>query len=219
MGYLKFKDVHTLTNSGTTPMTYTLSRVVGDVLTTLSTGTLTEGQSVTLTFKEDGNYRLVYTQNSETTTIEIKEYYNLMLSFLKEVESLLCGCTPCHTCEECNECEDYLKAILQAHAINILNYPLYHNSIIVATNADKLAFNSDILCSLMKEKMYGNAEIKPIIQKMLAYYYMAFYTRDMAIGSNAEEDAYITNKYKYEKIGVCITKLGINLAYSKSLYE
>lgn len=217
MGYSKYKDVHTLTNTGTANMPYSLTKINCDTTVTILSGTILPGNSVTLNFKTDGDYQLdyiLYTGTGGMFSLETSEnilyYNNLVNSFITSVEGVLCGCTPCPTCEECNACEDYLESFVKASAISSLTYPLYEAYIKAIVEDSKCEFSDAILCSLLKEKVYGNFEVKDAMLKILSYYYAAFYYKDHILAVDASEKDYVTAKYKFDKISKCIKKLGVD---------
>lgn len=217
MGYSKYKDVHTLLNTGTANMPYSLTKTNCDTTVTILSGTILPNKSITLNFKEDGDYQLDYTLyvgTGGTMSAEYSEnilyYNNLVNSFITSAEGLLCGCTPCSTCEECNTCEDYLGSFVKAFGLSSLTYPLYEAYTKAVVEDSKCAFNDAVLCSLLKEKVYGNFEVKDAMLKILASYYAAFYYKDLALAINVSEKDYVTAKYKFDKISKCIKKLGVD---------
>ena len=217
MGYSKYKDVHTLTNTGTANMPYSLTKINCDTTVTILSGTILPTKSITLNFKTDGDYQLDYTlytgaggMFSLETSENILYYNNLVNSFITSAEGVLCGCTPCPTCEECNDCEDYLESFVKASAISSLTYPLYEAYTKAIVEDSKCEFSDAILCSLLKEKVYGNFEVKDAMLKILSYYYAAFYYKDHILAVDASEKDYVTTKYKFDKISKCIKKLGVD---------
>ena len=213
--YLKYKDVHTIENQEVVPLQYSISKVTCDTETVVSTGTILAGVTFTLNFKVDGIYRVTLTHSitSETETLpDIFYYFNLITSYISNIQSIFCGCTPCDECEDCNECEDYLKTLVQALAYTSLNEPDYQVYVEAINEESKCLLNDSVLCSLIEEKVRGNASYKDVILYFLANYYGAFYFREKFLATDAEEVAYVTTKYKYLTISKCMKKAGLNPA-------
>ena len=211
--YLKYKDVHTIENQEVVPLQYSISKVTCDTETVVSTGTILAGVTFTLNFKVDGIYRVTLTHSitSETETLpDIFYYFNLITSYISNIQSIFCGCTPCDECEDCNECEDYLKTLVQALAYTSLNEPDYQVYVEAINEESKCLLNDHVLCSLIEEKVRGNSSYKDVILYFLANYYGAFYFREKFLATNAEEATYVTTKYKYLTISKCMKKAGLN---------
>ena len=213
--YLKYKDVHTIENQEVVPLQITISKVTCDTVTVVSTGTILAGTTFTLNFKVDGIYRVTLTHSitSETETLpDIFYYFNLITSYISNIQSIFCGCTPCDECEDCNECEDYLKTLVQALAYTSLNEPDYQVYVEAINEESKCLLNDSVLCALIEEKVRGNSSYKDVILYFLANYYGAFYFREKFLATDAEEIAYVTTKYKYLTISKCMKKVGLNPA-------
>ena len=213
--YLKYKDVHTIENQEVVPLQYSISKVTCDTETVVSTGTILAGVTFTLNFKVDGIYRVTLTHSitSETETLpDILYYFNLITSYISNIQSIFCGCTPCDECEDCNECEDYLKTLVQALAYTSLNEPDYQVYVEAINEESKCLLNDFVLCALIEEKVRGNASYKDVILYFLANYYGAFYFREKFLATDAEEATYVTTKYKYLTISKCMKKVGLNPA-------
>lgn len=215
MGYSKYKDIHTLTNTGVENMPYTVTKVTCDTTIEMTSGTLLPTESLTLDFKLDGEYTLVYTETliglvAEEFTENILYYNNLLTSFITSAERILCGCTPCDTCEECNSCEEYLQAFIKSFAITTLTHPLYKEYTDAIVEDSKCSITDSVLCSLLNEKVYGNYKTKDTLLKIIAAYYAAYYYKDLILATDASEKQYVTTKYKFDKLAKCIKKLGVD---------
>jgi hypothetical protein len=207
--YLKYKDVHTLRNNESIDMSYTIVKNSCDASTSLSTGVITPGTTITLNFATDGNYSVNLSSLNGTATIPIKYFQNLLKSFIADAEKLLCGCAKCDECAECNECQDYIGAFMKSFAVNSVNYPLYQAYVDLISQENVCSFTDEVICSIIHEKVFGSTSVKEPMLKILSYYYSAFYYRDFYMATNSEEEVYITTKYKFDKISKCIKKLGI----------
>jgi len=90
--YLKYKDTHTLKNTGTVDLTYHVSKVTCDATTEIKTGVITPNQTVVLTFATDGNYSIYLSSSTETSVpFTIKYYENLLSSFVLMAQQTICG--------------------------------------------------------------------------------------------------------------------------------
>jgi hypothetical protein len=98
---------------------------------------------------------------------------------------------------------------MKALAFNTLNYPLYQNYINQITQDSICIYSQEILCSLLHEKVYGNVETKDTMLRQISFYYLSFYYQDKFLAIDTEEKDYVTAKYKFDKIGSCMRKLGI----------
>ena len=209
--FVKYKDVYTITNNELVVLGYSLSKETCDTSVVLKTGTVPVGQSVVLEIKVDGNYTFTpYTENNSDTPVSIKNYNNLLISLIEGTEKIVCGCSKCNDCEECSVCEDYLSVFMKDIAFDTLNTPLYKESIDKIQQDTLCDFTESITCALLKEKVYGNAPVKEVMVKILSYYYLAFYYKDLSLGLDVEETQYITAKYKFVSISQCLRKLGVN---------
>jgi hypothetical protein len=208
--YLKYKDTYTLKNNGSVTLTYSVSKVTCEATTEIKTGTILPGQTTILNFVVDGKYSVYLASSTETgIPIIIKYYNNLLTSFISMVEAIICGCSKCNDCEECNQCEDYLGTFMKAEAFNTLNYPVYQGYINQTTQDSICLFSEQVLCSLLHEKVYGNVETKEVMLRLISFYYLGFYYQDKFLAIDVQEKAYVTEKYKFDKIAACMRKLGI----------
>lgn len=208
--YLKYKDTHTLKNNGTVDLTYHISTVTCEATTEIKAGVITPNQTVVLTFATDNVYSVYLNSSTEIGTPFIIKYYNnLLTSFISMVEQITCGCGQCKECEECNQCEDYLGTFMKAQAFNTVNYPVYQNYINQITQDNLCLYSQEILCSLLHEKVYGKVETKDTMLTIISSYYLSFYYQDKFLVVSQEEKDFITAKYKFDKIGSCMKKIGI----------
>lgn len=210
--YIKYKDIHTLTNNESMDMNYEVVKNSCDASSVLSTGVIIPGSTVTINFITDGNYTIKLKVENEEASFTIKYFQNLLKSFITSAEKLLCGCSKCDDCEDCNECQDYLGAFMKAFSINSLNYPLYQTYVNLISQNTVCEFTDQVICTLINEKVFGSSSVKEPMLKILSYYYAAFYYRDFYMASDVEEASYITTKYKFDKIAKCMRKLGVDPA-------
>jgi len=210
--YTNYKDVHTLTNNESLNMTYTIVKNSCDASTTLTTGILTPGQTITLNFVTDGNYTIELSTTISTDSFDIAYFQNLLRSFINDTERLLCGCAKCDDCAECNECQDYLSAFMKSFAFNSVNAPFYQGYIDLIAQSVVCDFTDEVICSIIHEKVFGTPSVKDPMLKILSYYYSAFYYKDYYMAADLSEAEYITTKYKFVKIAKCMKKLGVDPA-------
>jgi hypothetical protein len=210
--YTRYKDQHLLQNDQSINIGYTIIKVTCDATKEITTGNIPPGEVVELKFVLDGQYDIDLYDANETSSFQVKTYNNLLLSFISNVEALLCGCSKCKDCEECNECETYLSAFMKAFSFNSFNTPFYKLYVDLIAEDSQCALESEVLCNLLNEKVYGNAVVKEPILQIIGFYYAAFYFKDFYSAEDASEQEFITTKYKYDKIAKCMKKLGIDPA-------
>jgi hypothetical protein len=193
--YTNYKDVHTLTNNESLDMTYTIVINSCDASTTITTGIMTPGQSITLNFATDGHYTIDLSTLAATDSFDIDYFQNLLMSFISS---------------ECNECQDYLSAFMKSFAFNSVNAPLYQAYVDLIAQGVVCDFTDEVICSIIHEKVFGTPSVKEPMLKILSYYYSAFYYKDYFMASDSAEQEYITTKYKFAKIAKCMKKLGVD---------
>lgn len=208
--YTHYKDQHLLQNDQSINIGYTVSKVTCDATTTMSTGNIPPGNVIELKFAVDGVYTINLYDANQTASFQIKTYNNLLLSFIRNVEALLCGCSKCKDCEECNECETYLAAFMKAFSFNSFNTPVYDLYVNLIAADSQCALESEVLCNITNEKVYGVALVREPMLQILGYYYGAFYYKDYYTAEDTSEAEFIAIKYKYDKIAKCMKKLGID---------
>ena len=84
--YIKYKDVHTLTNNESIPMNYEVVKDSCDASSTLSTGAITPGNTITINFVTDGNYTVNLSTSVNTDLFNVSYFQNLLKSFITDVE-------------------------------------------------------------------------------------------------------------------------------------
>jgi hypothetical protein len=209
--YTKYKDVHTLKNDESISMDYEIIKDLCEASTSIYTGTIQPGSTVTINFATDGNYTIDLSTALSTDSFTVETFQNLLTSFIADAEKLLCGCAKCDECAECNECQDYLGAFMKSQSFNSISYPTYQNYVNLITQNGLCDFTDEVICTIVNEKVFGSASAKEPMLKILSYYYAAFYYKDYGMATDTEEATYITTKYKFGKISKCIKKLGVNL--------
>lgn len=210
--YTNYKDVHTLQNDESIVMNYEIIKNSCDANSSISTGTISPGNTITINYPVDGDYTINLSTSISTDSITVKYYQNLLKSFIADAEKLLCGCVKCKDCEECNECQDYLGAFMKAYAVNSINYLYYQVYLDLLVQETSCEFTQEVICTILNEKVFGSSSVKEPMLKILSYYYLAFYFKDFYSAADEEEEMYISAKYKYDKLSKCIKKLGINPA-------
>jgi hypothetical protein len=217
--YIDYKDVHTITNNESLDMTYSVVKNSCDASTTISTGIINPGQTITLNFATDGNYTIELSTLNDEAAVDIKYFQNLLKSFITDAEKLLCGCAKCDECSECNECQDYLGAFMKSFAFNSINTPLYQEYVNMIAEAVLCDFTDEVVCSITYQKVFGSSSVKEPMLKILSYYYAAFYYKDFLMAADPAEAEYVTTKYKFAKIAKCMKKLGVDPAQIFTLFE
>jgi hypothetical protein len=209
--YIKYKDVHTLKNNESIDMNYEVVKNFCDANSSISTGVITPGNTITLNFITDGDYTINLSTTNDEGFFYVKSFQNLLKSFITDIEKLICGCSKCDDCEECNECQDYLGAFMKSFAFNSVNYPLYQTSVNAISQNSVCSFTDEVVCTLINEKVYGSSSVKRPMLEILGNYYLAFYYKDLSLAIDTEEENYITTKYKFVKISQCLKRLGIDI--------
>lgn len=189
---------------------FTIKKVNCEVTSLIKEGVLQANEEKILTFTLDGIYSINFNTEDQTLLLpNILILKDLKNSFITLVEKILCGCSECNECQECTDCEDYLNVYLKAVALNQITFPKYNTSIQTLFNLNSCLFAEEVLLCTKLEKVYGNADIKPLLLQILAYYYLSFYSVDLEQALNQQEENYIIQLYKFEKISKCIRKLGV----------
>lgn len=208
--YIKYKDVHTLKNNESVQMNYEIVKNSCEADSIISTGVITSGSTITITFVTDGNYTINLSTTTTTDSFTINYFQYLLKSFIADAEKLLCGCSQCDECEECNECQDYLGAFMKAFSFYSLNFSLYQTYFESVSQDDLCSFTDEVLCTMLNERVYGSTSMKAPMLKILGYYYLAFYYKDLSLSTDTDEDNYVISKYKFVKLSKCLRGLGIN---------
>ncbi len=217
--FTKYKDTYTITNDGVIDLTYTVSNLSCDSSTLISTIIIKPDTTKNIVFLYDGKYQILLDDGIEQETIEVDIYYDLLTSFIDDVEAIVCGCKECDGCEDCNSCNQYLAGLTKAFAFNSLNSSLYQSFINNINETFRCDFNDTVACAMLKNKVYGNEELTDIINKLIGYYYFAFYFKDTLLAIDDEEKDYINTKYKFTKISKCMKKVGITITDAIEIFE
>lgn len=211
--FRKYKDVYTIENNGLVPLTYTVVKVECDSTTTVGTGEILVGQTITLPIKHvDGVYRIIISDSVlEETLPDILFYNNLLLTIIDGTEEILCGCNGCNTCHDCKTCDTELLTITAILAYSFVNNPTYSTYINNIAEELKCDIDSKVLCLLTNIQVLGKTEVEDLLMEIVALYFLSFYLYDLFNAQDAEEAEYIKVKYLSSKIMKCIRKLGINI--------
>lgn len=219
--FTKYKDAYTLTNNGLTTITYTVYNLTCDSSKQTATGTISPSSTKEISFLYDGKYQILLDDGTEQELIEnINVYYDLLTSFIDNVESLVCGCKKCDDCGDvCNDCESFLAGLTKALSFNSLNSSLYQAYVNTIAESVRCDLNDTVVCAMLKEKVYGNTELEEIIKRIIGYYYFAFYFKDSAMAVDQDERDYVAIKYKYIKIAKCMKKIGLSPSEVIEVFE
>lgn len=221
--YTKYKDNHYLTNNELVSLNYLIEKVTCDATTQVASGVILPTKSYSIPLKVDGQYRISLTKQGDVPETEVLQdilfYNNLLLSFLTVAQKVLCGCTISRDCNDDATAEEYLDAFMKAYAFGSVNNPMYKDYFNIIAEDSACAFNNDVLCTMLTEKVYGKEDPRSIMLKILAYYYCAFYFKDKYMTADAEELVYLNSKYKFDTISKCMRKIGIDPASVITLFE
>ncbi len=209
----KYKDVFTLTNTDATfslDFDVTLLNGCYEYLETQASQSLAIGLTSDLVLV-DGEYKLNITQNAVVTSAIVKNYKDLMLNIVSDVNLLLCGCD-CD-CDDCvMNCNDTLTLVVKMMSYMALTYPQYNLALEKVSEVIKCLLGMDVSCLLINEKITGENDSDDLQKKIVATYYLAFYFVEKIQSADIEEESYINTKYNFNTISPCITKLGIDIA-------
>jgi len=206
--YKKYKDVHSIQNDEPLlDIQYTVTKLDCDSDTILGQVTLAPGETRELKFSKQGKYSvLVEAVGLGPESFEIIYYNDLLTSFINDVNMVVCGCKLCKT--EFN-CDDYLSSYIKGFTFLNVHTPLYNTLFDTVIQESVCIFSEEVNCTLLREKVYGKFVSDSVLAQALSFHYLAFYNKDLSLAIDIEERAFITAKYKYDKISVCIKKLGI----------
>lgn len=212
--YNKYKDVHTIENTGLTSLQYRINIVECGSTTLYKEGVIQPDVTFILPILfSDAIYSITLTNDlDETETLpDILQYSNLLCSFIEGVEETLCGCKKCNDCEECNECQNYLNTLTYGLGFLHVNTPTYNDYLTTISETLRCNYSQEILCMISNESVNGVIETKKLTLLNIALLYLTYYQFDLVQAFDLEEADYIKNKYKSSKILKCIQKLGINV--------
>jgi len=206
--YKKYKDVHSIQNDEPLlNIQYTVTKLDCDSDTILGQVTLAPGETRELKFSKQGEYSiLVEGVGLDSKTFEIIYYNDLLLSFIYDTYRILCGCKDCDTEFNCN---DYLSASTKGAIFLNVHAPLYNTNFTEYIEKYICIYSEEVNCTLLREKVYGEFASEHVLFQTLSFHYLSFYSKDLSMAVDAEESAFITAKYKYDKISTCIKKLGL----------
>jgi len=211
--YKKYKDVHTIENTGGTSFNYKIDVKECDSLNLFKSGIILPGAIFTLpiTFS-DGMYIVTLSDNTDEVILtDILQYNNILTSFISGTENSICGCKKCDDCKDCNECEDYLSTLAYGLGFLHINNPKYNDYLNIISETLKCNYSQEILTTIQIENLTGVKEVKKLTLLNIAALYLVFYLIDLAQAFDIEEANYIKTKYKSSKILKCIRKLGIDV--------
>src|SRR5690606_18260246 len=144
---------------------------------------------------------------------------NLLLTIIDNVEKTICGCKKCNGCEDCDDCDSLMATIISVLSFVIVNNPKYNDLVNDIFEQVKCSVDEKVLCLLLNEQIRGKSDIKELLKEIASLYYLAFYSVDIALVSDASEFEYVKNKYKSQKILKCIKNEGIALTIIDGLFD
>jgi len=216
----QYQDVFTLTNTDVADeLTYKLELLNGcyNYKEIIAETTLAISESIVFENLEDGEYRLTIVQDSVETIVTLKSYVDLLKSLVNDTQLVLCDCN-CSCDNNCssdcgNNCNNNLTTILKIVSFVALTYPLYNLSLEKVSEEIKCLLDEDISCLLINEKVTGSSDNGNLLKKVIALYYLALYFMEYEImASDADEQEYVNEKFKFDIISVCISKLGVDIS-------
>jgi hypothetical protein len=170
-------------------------------------------------FNTYGNYEVSITVfDLDNPELNIKEtlYFSnisnqiyLLDSLVDNIQSLFCGCN-CQDCgEDCGKKDsDYSTVLNKLLSLNIIKDNYYTEAITQTNSCIKCDTEYGVDCELLQEKITGSSDNKEKIKKLIAYYYLVYYYKDLL---ESETPDNVTKQYKYNDIYKCIKHLGLDI--------
>lgn len=210
--YLKYKDVHTITNnSAVETLTFKVYLRDCDNTTLIKEGTILPSSVYTLSFKMDGIYSIILNDGLIDETLEdIYSFENTLQRIIDGTQSLICGCKKCNGCEECDSCEETLQILSLSIAYNEIFSPIYQPYLDNISDTLKCNLTTCVLSSINGAIITGKKNLYNLDKYLVSAYYLAFYYYDLLHASDEEEAEYIKTKYNFVVINSCMKKLGIS---------
>ena len=157
--------------------------------------------------ERDGLYKVLIQRVVNGTVIEDSEmlypyYGQLLATIIDEMEYFLCDCDCVNCGDNCNKDEKtYLSLMLKMFSYYTLlykYYPRFYDAVFKCLNCSILDITK---CVLLNEKVTGDTENSELFKKIVSSMYTAFYYAEYY---NTSDKAYISAKFKYDKIKKCI---------------
>jgi hypothetical protein len=210
--YLKYKDIYTIENTGVQNINYTINIVTCENTSVYKTGIIKPNEIYILPITNfDSEYLIVLTVGVETENITIKQYNNILISFIENVEKYVCNCGNCNDCRDCGDCQGLLNSLTIGYAYLHLNHTTYINQLNIISNFLKCNYSNEIICYIKNYCFKEIEDTKNLSLLNIGLLYLSFYLLDLLQAQDKEEANYIKDKYKSSKILKCLRKLGINI--------
>lgn len=209
----KYKDVFTISNTDAVSLTYDSDRLNGCYnYVDVENGTIDIAGSVELTTTVDGQYRIQIGDGVDTDEATLKVYTDLLSSIVDDVYTIICGCN-CTACSSscANNCDNQLTLVLKILSYVSLTYPQYSLSLEKINEVIKCLLGIDISCLLASEQVTGTSDNSSLLKKIISLYYLSFYFLELIQAADEEEEDYVKEKYNFDNISTCISKLGIDI--------
>ena len=165
------------------------------------------GVQESYTFKfpiKDGSYTLFISDGETESFLTIPIFDNLLNAILEDVEDYFCG--ECGCCKDCKEGDDkraeMLLKIMSFYIVNRKYVSAYLDKAFECMECGVLEAN---FCYLYNDYISDKKELKELYDKIIATFYMAFYSADVAL---LNKDS--NRISQYNKIKNCILAQGIN---------
>jgi hypothetical protein len=235
---VRYKDAYIVTNLSNTTIEYyiTTYSCTEEVDIVVLSGLLEEGKIITINLPYDGNFRFsILSGISIGQSVCISHYPKLIKKIVRGTKAIVCNncdnipCKGCKSKEEkqCLIAQDTINSMI---VLNTFLSPLVSGGCIDVTIVNRFvdAAISNFKCRIQRDICNANlitsvtGEANPTnmwSKYFIAFYYLGFFYREADLASDAEELAYIKDKYEYSKIKNCISDLGICLDTLKDLFE
>jgi len=187
---------------------------------TIATKTILAGSETdnfTYTFNVYGKYEVKIevfriaekVEEENLTFFNNSLHTNLLNSTVDNILSLFCGCN-CQDCgDDCGKKDsDYSTVLNKLLSLNIIKDNYYTEAITQTNSCIKCDIEQGVDCELLQEKITGSSDNKEKIKKLIAYYYLVYYHKDLLESETPDE---VTKQYKYNDIYKCIKHLGLDI--------
>lgn len=157
----------------------------------------------------DGHFGVFFNENDDPFVV--LDCYDLTIkNIIQRTEDILCGCNQCESCTEVTDCEKSLNLLYLMNVYMVVRKTYFYNTSDIVFQNLKETLNSDLFCFINQSTFYGKKENSLYIKRLVAYFYLTFYFKEILKAIDKKEAVYIREKFSYAYIKKCIEKLGIN---------
>lgn len=233
--FTRYKDTYLLSNLDlVTPLSYTLNRAA-DYITyqLITTGSVPVNTlQAQIPIISDGDYQLILTNGTDTTTINIYHYLQLQRGLIYNIREAICN--KVDTCTDCparglDDCVNYQSLFSQLMAYQYLIKPfttefcdqdcLIRSYLKQAFDLNKLDVSNELYRQLANELYSGRIQSgKNLTNFIAAIYYLTFYFYESSLAVDQSEQDYIDIKFYWIYTQRCIASIGISTSEMRELF-